>query len=288
LSATYIINRHENYVYTEEADTTGHGGDVLETVGYFAPDAEFNLYRVIAENGRARRGDLVQAIADAGQHGLDLLNISLGIAHHEEDDYDCGGQCRVADEARLAIEDGLTLIAAAGNREKDESLAVNCPARVEKAIGVAGFVSHCTADLIDTENSGQYWVQNDTTRGPFCGQRGCSPAKSCANHRYEKPWAGNVAFSNTTPEVLAPVHHPAGSEETPVLQSGTSFAVPIVCGFLAAISGDLLEEGINPAPAEFRKAIQGGAVPIEEGEVGKFQAGETWAILQEIAANHQK
>ena len=114
-------------------DTTGHGGDVFETLGYFAPDAKFNLYRIIAENGRTRRGDLVQAIADASRHGIDFLNVSVGIAHHEEDDYDCGGHCRVADEARLAIEEGLTVVGAAGNRRRDDPLAVNCPARADSA-----------------------------------------------------------------------------------------------------------------------------------------------------------
>lgn len=234
---------------------------------------------MIAENGRARRGNLVQAIFDAGRHGIDLLNISIGIAHHEEDDHDCGGHCRVADEARLAIKDGLTIVAAAGNREKGESLAVNCPARVGEAIGIGGFVSHCTSDLIEAEESGQYWVRDNRVRGPFCGQRGCNPEKSCADHRYEKPWAGNVAFQNTTPEALAPVHHPAGTAEKPILQSGTSFGTPVVSGFLATILGDLLEEGINPSPEEIRTAVKRGVAGLDEGEPGKFQAGRTWESL---------
>lgn len=279
LSDAYMTNRRENYIHTETSDTTGHGGDVLETVGYFAPNAEFNLYRVIAETGQARRGDLVQAIADANQHGLDFLNLSVGIAHHEEENYDCGGQCRIAEETRLAINDGLTIVAAAGNRTRDASLAVNCPARVTNTICVGGLVSRCTASLVEGEESGQYWVRNDGIHGPFCGQRDCSQARSCSDHRYEKPWMGNVSFHNATPAVVAPVHHPSKSSEAPVLQSGTSFATPIVCGLLAAIAGDLLEKGINPSPSEFHTAVVNGAAEIDEGDIGKFQAGATWDHL---------
>lgn len=266
-------------------DTTGHGGDVFETLGYFAPEAEFNLYRVIAENGRTRRGDLVQAIADASHHGLDFLNVSVGIAHQEEDDYDCGGHCRVADEARLAIEEGLTLVSAAGNRHRDDSLAVNCPARVDNAIGVGGFVSHCTSDLIESNASGQYWVRNGGVQGPFCGQQGCSPERSCTEHRYEKPWSSNVAFRNAIPDVLAPVHHPVDSQGTPLLQSGTSFAAPIVCGFLTTIAGDLIERGLSPTPMEFQTAVTQGAADLNESDLGKFQAGETWDLLQEMSSS---
>lgn len=154
---------------------------------------------------------------------------------------------------------------------------------MEEAVGIGGFVSRCTADLIDTDDSGQYWIRNDQVRGPFCGQRGCSPERSCADYRYEKPWAGNVTFRNTTPEALAPVHHPAGTEEAPVLQSGTSFGTPIVCGFLASIAGDLLEGGISPGPAEIHTAVKRGVADIDEGEIGKFQAGKTWDVLHEIA-----
>lgn len=278
----FSVNRRENYVYSTAGDTTGHGGDVFETIGYFAPDAEYNLYRIIAENGRTRRGDLVQAIADASYHGLDFLNVSVGIAHHEENDYDCGGHCRVADETRLAIEEGLTVVGATGNRRRDDPLAVNCPARVDDTIGVGGFVSHCRSDLIESDTSGQYWVRNGDLQGPFCGQQGCSPDRSCTEHRYEKPWSGNVAFRNAIPDVLAPVHHPVVSQGTPLLQSGTSFAAPIVCGILAAIAGDLLELGLSPTPAEFQTAVTQGATELDEGELGKFQAGGTWDFLQDI------
>jgi hypothetical protein len=84
------------------------------------------------------------------------------------------------------------------------------------------------------------------------------------------------------PDVLAPVHHPVDSQGTPLLQSGTSFAAPIVCGTLAAMATDLIKLGISPTPAEFQTAIVQGTAELEEGELGKFQAGGTWDVLQDM------
>ncbi len=188
--------------------------------------------------------------------------------------------CRVADETRLAIEDGVTVIAATGNRQQDDPLAVHCPSLVEEVIGVGGFVSRCRADLIETETSGQYWVRNDDVRGPFCGQRGCSPEHDCEEHRYEYPWRGNVSFHNAEPDVLAPVHHPSGSAEDPILQSGTSFGAPVVSGLLAVILGDLIDLGIDPGPEDVRRAVTEGGADIDEGAIQKFHAGNVWRVLE--------
>ena len=269
-----------NYVADDSPDTTGHGEDVLELLGYFAPAATFDLYRVVAENRDAKRGNLVQAIADASSRGVDILNLSVGIYHHEEPDGDCGGHCRVADEVRLAIESGTTAVAATGNREKEDSLAVHCPAVLDDAISVGGFVSHCRNDLIESEGSGQYWVFDDETLiGPYCGQRGCGPNEECEGYRYEKPWQGNVSFHNAVPDVLAPVHHPVGTETDPTLQSGTSFGTPVVAGSLAAIVSELAKSDIVPSPVELRQAVSMGATEIDEGILQKFDARETWERL---------
>jgi hypothetical protein len=82
------------------------------------------------------------------------------------------------------------------------------------------------------------------------------------------------------PEVLAPVHHPVGTAENPLLQAGTSFATPIVSGFLTSIVGDLLELGIRPGPADLYTASESSTTAIDEGGVGKFQAGRTWDTLR--------
>ena len=274
------IGQQKNYVADDSADTTSHGEDVLELAGYFAPEATFDLYRIVSENGLAKRGNFVQAIADASSQGMDILNLSVGIYHHEEPDGDCSGLCRVADETRLAIENGTTVVAAAGNREREDSLAVHCPALLEEAIGVGGFVSHCRHGLLESEDSGQYWTYaDDRLIGPFCGQRGCTPSEECEEHRYEKPWQGNVSFHNAVPDVLAPVHHPAGTESEPVLQSGTSFGTPIVAGALAAMVSNLADSDVKPSPREVHQAMSMGAADIDEGTLAKFDAGGTWQEL---------
>lgn len=281
LANTYTIDRRENYIDSQDPETTGHGEDVLELLGYFAPKASFNLYRVIAEDGRTKRGTLVAAIGAANQHGVDILNLSIGIYHQEEANHDCGGHCRVADETRLAVQNSTTVLAATGNRTTDDPRAVHCPALVDETIGIGGFVSRCTTDLIETADSGQYWVRHDGLDGPFCGQRGCSSSHLCEENRYEYPWRGNVSFHNALPDILAPVHHPAGTEEDPILQTGTSFGVPVISGLLAAIVGDLSELGIEPDPDKLKRAVIEASIGIDEGNLPKFHAGNTWTFLTE-------
>lgn len=267
----------KNYVRSDVPDTTNHGSDVLEYLGYFAPEATFDLHRVVASDGTAKRGTLVDAIATASQAGVALLNLSIGVHHHEEPEGDCGGHCRIAEETRLAVEDGTIAIAATGNRDKEDSRAVHCPALLEETVAVGGFVARCRHDRVTGDESGQYWIQDGTrTDGPYCGQRGCGRGISCGEHRYEYPWRGNVSFHNAVPDVLGPVHHPAGTDADPVLQSGTSFGTPVVAGLLAAIVSDL---DTDPDPTEVRRAVVLGATEIDEGELPKFDGSATREIL---------
>lgn len=253
---------------------------MLECIGYFAPDAQFETYRVIASNGRAKRGNLVAAIADASNGDQELVNLSLGIHHSDHNHGDCGGKCRIAEETRLAIDSGTTVIAAAGNRKQEDALATHCPALLEDVVGIGGFVSRCTAKLVKTDESGQYWVyQPDGLHGPFCGQHGCSQTSRCTANRYEQPWQGNVLFHNAAPEVLAPIHHPAGTKEDPILQSGTSFGTGVVTGILAALLGDLSTTDVQPTPAELHRAVRNGSASIDRGQIGKFDAEGTWDEL---------
>ncbi|WP_317176132.1 S8/S53 family peptidase [Halomontanus rarus] len=279
LDSLYSINRRENYIASPVADTTGHGSDVLEILGYFAPKAEFNLFRVITYTGEAKRSNLADAIADASRSGIDLLNLSVGIFHSHGENH-CGGNCTVATETRLAIEAGMAVVAATGNRKRDDTKAIHCPALLDESISVGGFVSRCTADLLEQSESGQYWIESTDLEGPFCGQRGCDSTKPCAEYRFEHPWRGNVSFHNAIPDVLAPVHYPANSEEGPLLQKGTSFATPIVTGLLASLLSDLFEIGIRPGPDTIRSAVHDGGDEIDEGEIPKFDAQSTWDLLE--------
>ncbi|WP_425607744.1 S8/S53 family peptidase [Natrinema salsiterrestre] len=280
LKSAFSINRRENYIATELGDTTGHGSDVLEILGYFAQNAEFNLYRVIARNGKAKRSNIADAVADASQHGIDLLNLSVGVFHARDEDHDCGGNCTIASETKLAIEAGTTVVVANGNRGSDDTKASHFPALIDESIGVGGFVSRCTAPLLDHRDSGQYWIRSSELDGPYCGQRGCESSRSCSEHRFEQPWRGNVSFHNAAPDVLAPVHTPVRTDTGPLLQKGTSFGTPVVVGLLACILGDLLELGARPSPSAIRNAVRTGATEIDEGPIPKFDAQETWSLLE--------
>lgn len=279
LSSEYSIARRENYIASAVGDTGGHGSDVLEILGFFAPVAEYNLYRVIARDGTAKRSNLADAIADAGYHGIDILNLSVGVFHAQHDNHHCGGACTIARETKLTIDDGTTAIVASGNRGADDTKATHCPAVIDESIGVGGFVSRCTKELLEDTDSGQYWVKSPELEGPFCGQRGCSESDSCSENRFEQPWRGNVSFHNADPDILGPVHFPATTDRGPLLQKGTSFATPTVSGVLACILSDLLELGQNPCPSSIKTAIRTGATELDEGAIPKLDAQNTWATL---------
>lgn len=198
----------KNYVQPKEKDTTGHGTKVFDLLQFCAPESSFSFYRTIVEDpetkrGVAKRGNVVDAIYDAAQAGVDILNASIGVCHTDESGHDCGGACRIADEARMAInEDDLIIVAAIGNDR--HAAAVTCPALVDGVIGVGGYVSRCMESVEIDEKSSQYWSNNDVLYGPFCGQRTCVNG-NCDENRIEKPWDGNASTHNATPDTLGPV-----------------------------------------------------------------------------------
>lgn len=156
---------------------------------------------------------------------------------------------------------------------------MHCPALLDDAISVGGFVSRCTTEPVETSDSGQYWTRHGDLHGPFCGQHDCSEADSCEANRYEQPWQGNVSFHNGAPDVLAPVHHPARIDGEPALQSGTSFGTGVVTGVLAAILGDLSLIETRPSPRELRHAVHIGSSPLDRGPLGKLDADRIWDEL---------
>lgn len=237
----------------------------------------------MVENGGPKhfdghRGVVAQAIADAADAGEDIINISGGIPH------ECGGLCAVSREAELAAEvDDVCIIAATGNQTEEEigPLGVHCPALIDSVIGVGGFVSFCTAPLDRSDESGQWWAENDRFHGPFCGETGdCCIGETCEQNRTSAIWNGNVSFHNAAPDVLAPPVSVWGSAlDELTVQVGTSFAAPLVSGILSRILGDLFDRHEHPELEEVHDAIRYTGTQLDEGGYPKLNADAIWNYL---------
>lgn len=280
---------HDDYVDHDHDDPIGHGTDVLNIVTSLAPNSSFSTFQIMdvkegdddTDDGTpevgGNRGDLADAIADAGDLGIDVLNISAGIAH------ECKGLCAISREAELAAEvDGVCIVAATGNKEEDVigRVGVHCPALSDSVIGVGGFLPLCAADIHRGDESEQWWLENDTILGPFCGQRGCCPSSSCEESCEEILWQGNISFHNAAPDALAPVLDVSGTSLTDIrIQPGTSFAAPIISGLLADIIGDLIEVDERPPQDEIFNAVRYTGAENDIEGYAKFNYKAVWNYL---------
>lgn len=277
---------HDGYVSHDDDDPIGHGTDVLNIITSLVPESSFSTFQIMdvkeeaGDDERefgATRGDLADAIADAAEQGTDILNLSVGITH------ECNGLCAVSREAELAAEvDDVCIVAATGNKEEDQigRVGVHCPALSDSVIGVGGYLPLCNADIDRSDESEQWWVENDTIHGPFCGQRGCCPSSSCEESRNEVLWPGNISFHNAAPDVLAPVLEVHGSSLTNVhIQAGTSFAAPIISGLLACTLGGLLALDKRPELEEIHNAVRYTGAQDDIDGYAKFNHEAVWNYL---------
>lgn len=277
---------HDAYTSSDLPDTANHGTPVLWNLVKFAPRASYSTFQIIdrwEENGEiqtgANRGNTIDAIIDAVDSGVDLLNLSIGI------DHDCGGNCNLSRELNEVIDkQGVCAIAAAGNRENlDERPGVHCPAIADSVISVGGYIPRCTYDLVEDDDSNQWWLQSDGVIGPFCGQNGCCNGVSCDDYQYDSLWSGNVSFHNAAPDILAPPISIRGTSLDDIeLQMGTSFSVPLVTGILSAIVSDLRDEGITTSIDKLQFATKNAATPIDD-DYYKLDAIETEKQIREMS-----
>jgi subtilisin family serine protease len=216
--------------------------------------------------GDVREGNLLKAIAAAESSGIDVLNISAGIHHRN-----CQQRCRIADAVRTATESGITIIAAAGNRKSGEELGVYCPALIDEAIAVGGFISKCDEDIQNTDTSGQYWtVEDDKYIGPFCGYETCPSEYPCSRNRQELYWDKNVEQPDQRADILAPTAYFKESEKKVTLDGGTSYAAPIVSGSIVRIFSELLTSGVKPDPSQIKEAVTRTGDPVQNTDIKKI------------------
>lgn len=294
LDGSYDVVNKKRCIDADESRSNRHGYWVFDILRYFGFGNAFSVYQAVGRKGEVSIDAFAEAIRYAIEHGVEVLNLSVG--KHMEG---CHGYCQFCNSVSRAIARDVTVVVAAGNqRPERQPERVYCPATREATIAVGGMVTECPSSIDDTESAmkdgtdskGPYWVEkqdevdysSDTVEGVFCGQQGCSNGQECVRRNQERAWEGNVRPKPGKPDVAAPVHYPHREEGVPVLLSGTSFAAPTVAGTLATIYSELRATGEDiPRPDEAKRAVVEGAAPIEGTELVKLNATRTLEILLE-------
>lgn len=168
----------------------------------------------------------------------------------------CAGQCGFCNAVSRAIDRGIPVIAAAGNKfgTNDEE-RVNCPANRDEVIAVGSMLTVCkckenhpTENVSDPPegafylNSEDDQVREQAPEDPICGQKGCTDKFDCITNQCEKTWA-NTLPKRDKPDIFAPCY--ISYHTTDKVQKsdiGSSFAAPVVSGAIATILSELSQE----------------------------------------------
>ncbi|WP_160162945.1 S8 family serine peptidase [Halorubrum distributum] len=290
------VEGHENPIASDLDDTTGHGSNVLYTLAGLCRNAAFHFYRILADDREAFRvSNFLKAFQYAIEQDIDVVNASAG---KWRPSCTTETECRLCTAASELEEQGVCLVAGAGNRRtRDDTRSVFCPARSEAAISVGTSIAKCTAQQRTRawgagpiHPPGAYWVRHPDGyfnhldeidpeiafgRDAYCTHMGCAPNQSCEVNQKETPWEGNVTHSKTKPDILSPgllfkQFWVGEGESTFVLDPGTSFSTPIVAGSVALVWSELKQSGYNPTPKDLKRAMLASAVDIDEGKVQRL------------------
>lgn len=255
-----------------------------------ASDATYSLYQTATENGEMYPFDYAEAIDLARKQDVDILNVSYG-----EFMRGCQGDCPFCYITERALEDDITVITAAGNREENKP-SVFCPAIKEDTIAVGGMVARCTNEGESIPN-GAYRLPD--LRSPYkaedqiyCGQRGCNNGINgiCTHNLFEQPWVGNPNSVGDKPDVLAPAYIILSDErDEPKTHSGTSYAAPFVAGSLAVAYSKVTEDDLPfPNPYQARQTIRESGYHIHETTISKLDAYQLSLKLREKMAERAR
>lgn len=236
-----------------------------------SPDKVF--YPVVPDDGDVLPGDVAEAIYYAqNEDSVDVLNISLGFDHVNTGE-PCNEKfqdCSVTKAAERAAENGVTIVAAAGNRTQCQNIA--CPAACTSVISVAGLVPVCTAADFGVKESPSPaelppkagWFIDDEgdlypDRGPLCTNTGCGLFnKDCSSCRSLESFEGNIPLSNPNPDTFATARHFAHNIDKDEIfaYTGTSYAAPVVAGALITIMAGLVRENTEYTPQSIRRQVR--------------------------------
>lgn len=274
-----------SFLPTAAKETNSHAGDVFGRASSYAPSAEFTLYQAMEEDSSLPLVAYSEAIDQVIADGVDIVNLSAGDPWRAavEDNPN-------VHETRRLIEEGITVVAAAGNYNPDEHDSrppVHCPAAVDEVVSVGSYLTRCPADAgdesSDKEEGPYHWVTDgvdlDSEVVPledvYCGERGCINGESCFGKQHAVEWEYNVLPTGGKPDVFAPTNiMREHTDEGCFMGAGTSFSAPLVTGSLACMFSEIRENGDDlPAPYEVREAVRAGSTGLEgRSRAGKYDA----------------
>lgn len=271
LTAEVDIATPHRFLDTQAAQTRPHGMRVFQFTSKFAPHATYHFYQSIGEDGSIPIGAYEDAIEQAIQDGVDILNISAGNDWDVPVDADPYSR-----KPQNALSEGITVIAAAGNYDRiPPQPPVNSPAAVDEVVSVGGVITTCPESPDaphTTPNQGPYYSyeEDESSDDPHvankvcCGQNGCMAGRDCLSNQTHEPWEGNPRESRGAIDVLAPIQYPFETESGGFqFDVGTSFSAPIVTGVLAEAYGDIRHAGGEiPSPRTAKATIKETAMPL--------------------------
>ncbi len=137
-----------NYVNTDEKplDTNGHGTEVAGIVGAngnfsgMAPKSQLFSYKVSSTGEAVSSENIIQAISQAIDDKMNVINISLGVNRTND------GLENAVDEA---VKKGIVVVTAAGNNGPDNE-TIGSPGRDVNVITVGASYNNITSSLVST------------------------------------------------------------------------------------------------------------------------------------------
>lgn len=247
LARPYHVEHRRDFLGTGDDVTHVHGVAIFELLAAVAPRAVFSFYQAMDSDKRLPTDSFTRAIHQAVDDGVDILNLSWGAPN--EIPVECSPQYP---PVKHAVENGVIVVAAAGNRDTDEGPKqyVFSPALADEAVAVGGFEALCPVTPAPTDNvsdDGPYFFELDSRNRSFCGHYGCDDSPACVRSKTLREWPDNTRPLDGKPDVLAPAHMPSplstGRVSNVELYEGSSYAAPVVSGVL---SGVFSKMGIDP------------------------------------------
>lgn len=153
-----IITQDETtaYAYIDHADFTGegiedyamHGTITSRILTSIAPESLLLNAKVIDRNGDVDEIAVFQALEWSKDNDAQLANLSLGFPR------ECDGDCWLCEFVDILSEQGLTVVAAAGNWGPELG-TVSCPGNARKAITVGASLDNEIAEYSGRGKKGQ-------------------------------------------------------------------------------------------------------------------------------------